>query len=187
MATNWCSHHCGRRRNPPAFQPEHNHHGSRATGYPDFFSDIFPPTPRRDAHTNCTLPLAVRGPAHFAVKLHERAEENRVFPRCDAVIAFERGFRFARPISPAVRQFQKDHIALPKFFAHRLRWRNRRRRSNRARRRDRRKSPAKRPVGFANDVEPAKPRRAAIRACSVHGEVTGISNRLLEVKRASPL
>src|SRR3984885_8740180 len=48
MATNWCSHRCGRQRNPPAFRPERNRHGLR-NGYPDFFADIFPPTPRLDA------------------------------------------------------------------------------------------------------------------------------------------
>src|ERR1700690_2365135 len=41
------------------------------TGYPDFFTDIFPPTPRLDA-PDCALP-GVCGLA-FAVKVNERAQ-----------------------------------------------------------------------------------------------------------------
>src|ERR1700677_5028 len=120
----------------------------------------------------------------FAVKLYERAEENGVFFRCNAVIAFERGFRFARHIGPAGRQFRIHRIAevlrAPSpvgEIRHAVQIATAAVTGGNG---------AKRPVGFANDVKPA-PCRAIIRACSVHGEVTWISNPLLEVKRASPL
>src|SRR5262245_26130120 len=47
----------------------------------------------------------------FAIKLHERAEQDRIFGRRDAVVAFERSSYLSRQIGPAGCQVRIHRIA----------------------------------------------------------------------------
>lgn len=127
----------------------------------------------------------IRGIA-FAVELQERADQDRVLSLRVAIITFKRRDLLARHIRPAGRQFGIHRVAEVLRAAYSV-----------GEIRDAlqiaavavtRRHRAKRPVGFADHVEPS---HQPAGARGVHGEVAGIFDRafahLAQVKRARPL
>lgn len=116
-------------------------------------------------------------------ELQERAEQRHPFPS-RAVVAFERRLDLCRHIGAACRQLRPFRIAEVLGAANAVR---EIRAAQLAAVTVPRRNRAKRPAGFADDVEPAPEAGGARR---VHGEVAGIRDlafgHLFQVKRARP-